>query len=56
MFRTTKSLLQTRPIYHKRDATILGHVFCTFLSLVLRKELQDRLASRNLDFEWGEVR
>ena len=42
-----KSLLQTRPIFHKRDETIRGHVFCSFLALVLRKELEDRLASKN---------
>src|SRR5512144_2299925 len=34
-FRSCKSLLQTRPIYHRRDETIRGHVFCSFLSLVL---------------------
>jgi hypothetical protein len=33
MFRTMKSILETRPIYHKRDETIRGHVFCSFLSL-----------------------
>jgi len=43
IFRSMKSLLETRPIYHKRDETIRGHVFCSFLALVLRKELQDRL-------------
>ena len=26
IFRTTKSILETRPIYHKRDETIRGHV------------------------------
>ena len=44
-FRTTKSLLETRPIYHKLDETIRGHVACSFLALVLKKELEDRLAS-----------
>ncbi|MFN0169554.1 MAG: IS1634 family transposase, partial [Bryobacteraceae bacterium] len=34
IFRSMKSLLETRPIYHKRDETIRGHVFCTFLALV----------------------
>ena len=29
-FRTTKHLFATRPIYHKRDETIRGHVFCSF--------------------------
>ena len=44
-FRTTKSLLDTRPIHHKLDETIRGHVACSFLALVLKKELEDRLAS-----------
>ena len=28
LLRTAKSLLDTRPIFHKTDATICGHVFC----------------------------
>jgi transposase len=39
IFRTAKSLLATRPIFHKYDETIRGHVFCSFLALVLRKVL-----------------
>jgi hypothetical protein len=54
-FRTLKSILETRPIYHKRDETIRGHVFCSFLALLLMKELQDRLASRGLEAEWDRV-
>ena len=30
IFRDTKSLLETRPIFHRRDETIRGHVFCSF--------------------------
>jgi transposase len=55
LFRSAKSLLATRPIFHKRDATIRGHVFCSFLALVLQKELRDRLAAAGLEFEWAEV-
>ena len=44
-FRDCKTLLETRPIYHRRDETIRGHVFCSFLALVLRQELQARLAA-----------
>ena len=44
-FRTAKSLLETQPIYHKLDETIRGHVACSFLALVLKKELEDRLAA-----------
>jgi Transposase DDE domain len=54
-FRSTKSLLQTRPIYHKCDETIRGHVFCSFLALVLRQELEARLAKDDHDFEWADV-
>lgn len=55
LFRSAKSLLETRPIYHKCDETIRGHVFCSFLALVLRKELQDRLAKAGYSLEWGDV-
>jgi transposase len=54
-FRHCKSLLETRPIYHQRDATIRGHVFCSFLALVLRQELQARLQARGHHFEWADV-
>lgn len=55
IFRSMKSLLETRPIFHKRDETIRGHVFCTFLALVLRKELQDRLDRKGWTPEWADV-
>ncbi|MCP5002953.1 MAG: hypothetical protein GY941_03245 [Planctomycetes bacterium] len=51
IFRSMKSLLETRPIYHKCDETIRGHVFCSFLALLLRKEVQYRLEKRN----WGDI-
>jgi hypothetical protein len=54
-FRSCKSLLETRPIYHQRDATIRGHVFCSFLALLLRYELQARLAARGPVPEWADV-
>jgi transposase len=54
-FRSCKSLLRTRPIYHKCDETIRGHVFCSFLALVLRQELQARLEERGHEFEWADV-
>ena len=55
VFRSTKSLLDTRPIYHKCDETIRGHVFCSFLALLLRKELEDRLARKEWKLEWADV-
>ena len=44
-FRTSKSLFATRPIFHKLDETIRGHVSCSFLALMLKKELEDRIAA-----------
>ena len=55
IFRTSKSILETRPIYHKRDATIRGHVFCSFLALVLKQELESRMKQAELEWEWKEV-
>ncbi len=54
-FRSCKSLLETRPIYHHCDDTIRGHVFCSFLALVLRYELQARLKAKRRTFEWADV-
>lgn len=55
-FRDMKSVINTRPIYHKRDETIKGHVFCSFLALALKKELNDRLASQGLQLEWTDIK
>lgn len=56
LFRSMKSLLATRPIFHRRDETIRGHVFCSFLALLLRTELDNRLAARgDGELEWAEV-
>ncbi len=55
-FRAVKSVLETRPIYHQWDATIRGHVFCSFLALVLMDELQRRLGARAQKVEWEQVK
>jgi len=54
-FRSCKSLLATRPIYHRYDETIRGHVFCSFLALLLRYELRARLAAKGEQPEWADV-
>lgn len=56
LFRSMKSILETRPIYHKCDETIRGHVFCSFLALVLLKELQARIDGRGWQVEWQRLR
>jgi transposase len=54
-FRTMKSVLETRPIYHKCDETIRGHVFCSFLALLLRRSLEQRLEEEGQTWEWAEI-
>jgi len=55
-FRATKSLLHTRPIFHQWDATIQGHVFSSFLALVLVDEMKRRLGARGWTLEWYDIK
>jgi hypothetical protein len=55
LFRRAKAVLRTRPIYHSCDAAIRGHVFCSFLALVLHKELADRCRAAGVTVEWGDL-
>ncbi len=60
IFRSMKTLLETRPIFHRCDETIRGHVWCSFLALVLRKELERRLDALPCDpdetpLEWADI-
>jgi len=56
VFRSVKTVLETRPIYHKMDETIRGHVFCSFLALMLLKELESRLEARDHHVEWNDIK
>ena len=56
VFRDVKSVLETRPVYHQRDENIRGHVFCSFLALVLRKDLDRRLEEAGHSFEWADIK
>jgi transposase len=56
-FLAAKTLLATRPIFHRTDAAaIRGHIFCSFLALVLRKDLMDRFTAHHLALpEWQSI-
>ena len=56
VFRDVKTLLETRPVFHQCDKNIRGHVFCSFLALILRKELEIRLNNAGYDFEWSDIK
>jgi len=55
VFRTTKSALETRPVFHQSDEAIRGHLFCSFLALVLRAELEGRLEAAGEKLEWADI-
>jgi transposase len=52
LFRRAKALLRTRPIFHSCDAAIRGHVFCSFLALLLQKRLDDLAHTASISLEW----
>ena len=55
LFRRAKAVLRTRnPIYHSCDAAIRGHVFCSFLALVLQNELAGRCRAAEVTVEWDD--
>lgn len=47
-FRTVKSLLKLRPIYHHRDRRVETHVFICFLAFLLAKLIEQRLRQAGL--------
>ena len=55
IFRTMKSILETRPIYHHWDETIRGRVFCSFLALAIRKRLHDCIDRKGWKLEWANI-
>ena len=55
MFRSCKSVLETRPVFHKRDETIRGHVFCSFLAMLLTSELERRMEIAGIEAEWADL-
>ena len=40
---------------HQCDETIHGHVFCSFLALVLQSELPRRMQAAGIEAEWADI-
>jgi len=55
IFRSMKSVLETRPVYHTCDETNRGHVFCSFLGLFLRNALEHGLSARHWKLGWHDI-
>lgn len=50
-FRTLKTTLELRPVYHRKDERITAHVFLCFLALLLV-----RIAERKTGLSWERIR
>jgi hypothetical protein len=55
LFLRTKTVMRTRPIFHSSDAAIRGHVFCSFLALVMQKYLEDLSYQAGVVPEWKSL-
>jgi transposase len=59
IFRTTKSILNTRPVFHQTYEAIRGHLWCNFLALLLQKSLMTDLSKdqkeAELPVEWKDL-
>jgi hypothetical protein len=54
-FRDLKSTLEVRPIFHRSDANVVGHVFGAFLALRLEIALQRKLAELGARPPWSRL-
>jgi hypothetical protein len=54
-FRTLKSTLDVRPIFHQRDDSVIGHIVGCFLALRLEVDLQRRLEAKGLAAPWPDL-
>lgn len=55
VFRTEKSVLDVRPIYHHTDRNSIGHIVACFLALRLEVDLQRRLDERKVAVSWPDL-
>lgn len=55
-FRSLKSELSIRPIYHRIDRRIRGHVFTTLLAYHLLCVIQKTLHSQGIHYSWKTIR
>jgi len=54
-FRYLKDILETRPVYHHRAENTKGHIFCSYLALLLVIELRRRLKEKGEIAPWDEI-
>ena len=54
-FRSLKSDLGTRPVYHRRDSRIESHLFISVLAYAIMKSILFSLKQQNYDKNWSSI-
>lgn len=54
-FRAAKAILDMQTIPSVGEAIVRGHMFCSFLALLLRREIEVKLAASGLSMDWRDV-
>ncbi len=55
-FRSLKSELGTRPVFHQKDCRIESHLFISVLAYTILKTITFRLKQQGYNKRWSEIR
>ena len=56
MFRSLKSELGMRPVYHQKTQRVEGHLFITLLAYNLVHQIRLGLKAKNINDSWEKIR
>ena len=56
VFRTLKTELGLRPIFHKTDKRVDAHLFITLLAYTIIHTIRYKLKSNNINYSWNTIR
>ncbi len=56
MFRSLKSELGMRPVYHQKTVRVEGHIWITLLAYNLVQQLRHKLKAQGIDDSWETIR
>jgi len=54
-FRTLKTDLQIRPIYHQKDKEILSHIFVGIIAYQIVNTIRFQLKKKDINFSWDKI-
>lgn len=56
VFRSLKSELGLRPLYHHKEARVSGHIFITLIAYHLVQTLRHQLKAKKINNSWQTIR